>query len=129
MSPLSNLIETSLRQCNRKRGWRRTVQLKSGLRLTLYVDEAGENHLLLQRLLPVWPGEREIETVMDHWPLRPTPRLPWQPPGRLEGPVIETVERQSTKKYNCIFFHWKPLTPQPFARIVPGPSTGAEAAR
>lgn len=129
MSNLTELISTTLRWCQRHpgRNHQRLLTLPGGLSLMLYVDAEGLNHVKARRLAPSRPSEMELNTLMRHWPQQPAPLMPW---ATKSGPHLDVEEGSEQMvgggaSYNCLYFQWKPETPQPFAGDASEPSARA----
>lgn len=95
---LRRLLEQALIAANGARNMKQTFVLGRGLQVELYVDEAGEVHLLLGRQ-GVYPADHERDTVLRCWP---------QP---LPDPA-PAFEQKKARGRHALVASWRPPRPE-----------------
>lgn len=67
-SDLAKAIAKLLDYCRRNPMRKRKWEGRSGLSITLYIDQAARRHVLLARVGQVGPSLQEARTVLAYWP-------------------------------------------------------------
>lgn len=79
-SELAKAIARLLDYCQRNPMRKRKWEGRSGLSITLYIDQADRRHVLLARIGQVGPSLQEARTVLAYWP-EPVPAgIEWTQP-------------------------------------------------
>lgn len=80
MGQLTTLLAEAVNFCRESPGQIRRVDLGHGLQIRLYAEGEGVArvviwHVLILRPEPTWPAAKEVETIMNHWPVPGQPKF------------------------------------------------------
>ncbi|MCC6192237.1 MAG: hypothetical protein IT318_24665 [Anaerolineales bacterium] len=94
MATLKEQLTDQLAWCRRHVEQRQRIELKGGLRITVYIDGAGAAHVMLARDGAKGPSDDEARTVLAHWPEPIAGPVTWErAAGRLAAWMTATLPK------------------------------------